>query len=174
MQLARSLRRFPRVMDLSIIGLFFRTVRKNFSADALFQLVHSRFARLGNPRTIAVEIPLGVALMAAFAMFSLKDPSLLAFDERRDNPNDNRRCCGNHHRHAATPTEIPLILGSGPALRTFLCRTNVTNGRFSRILPLHNARWRFHTNSGFVPRLFFNDRSSDFSATTCPDGARPQ
>ena len=30
-------------------------------------------------------------LMAAFAMFSLKDPSLLAFDERRRDPNDNFR-----------------------------------------------------------------------------------
>jgi hypothetical protein len=29
--------------------------------------------------------------MAGFAMFSLKDPSLLAFDDRRDDPNDNFR-----------------------------------------------------------------------------------
>ena len=29
--------------------------------------------------------------MSAFAMFSLKDPSLLAFDHRRHNPNDNFR-----------------------------------------------------------------------------------
>jgi hypothetical protein len=27
--------------------------------------------------------------MAAFAMFSLKNPSLLAFDQRRRDPNDN-------------------------------------------------------------------------------------
>ena len=38
-----------------------------------------------------VEIPLADALMSAFAMFSLKDPSLLAFDHRRHNPNDNFR-----------------------------------------------------------------------------------
>jgi hypothetical protein len=29
--------------------------------------------------------------MSAFAMFSLKDPSLLAFDDRRRDPNDNFR-----------------------------------------------------------------------------------
>jgi len=29
--------------------------------------------------------------MSAFAIFSLKDPSLLAFDERRRDPNDNFR-----------------------------------------------------------------------------------
>jgi hypothetical protein len=29
--------------------------------------------------------------MSAFAMFSLKDPSLLAFDHRRHNPSDNFR-----------------------------------------------------------------------------------
>jgi hypothetical protein len=29
--------------------------------------------------------------MSAFAMFALKDPSLLAFDQRRHDPNDNFR-----------------------------------------------------------------------------------
>ena len=38
-----------------------------------------------------LKIPLADALMSAFAMFSLKDPSLLAFDHRRHNPNDNFR-----------------------------------------------------------------------------------
>lgn len=34
---------------------------------------------------------MGDALMSAFAMFSLKDPSLLDFDKRRHDPNDNFR-----------------------------------------------------------------------------------
>ena len=38
-----------------------------------------------------IRILLGDALMSAFAMFSLKDPSLLAFDERCRNQNDNFR-----------------------------------------------------------------------------------
>ncbi len=74
------------------MGLSVSNVRKDLSADSLFRLVRARFDRLPDPRAAAaVEIPLGDALMAAFAMFSLKDPSLLAFDERRRDPNDNFR-----------------------------------------------------------------------------------
>jgi hypothetical protein len=65
--------------------------RKDLSADALFQLLRAQFGSLADPRTGDVEIPLGDTLMAAFAMFSLKDPSLLAFDHRRRDPGDNFR-----------------------------------------------------------------------------------
>ena len=65
--------------------------RKDLSADALFGSLRSRFASLPDLRSGEVEIPLADALMSAFAMFSLKDPSLLAFDHRRHNPNDNFR-----------------------------------------------------------------------------------
>jgi len=65
--------------------------RKDISADSLFRLVRSRCERIPDHRTGAVEISLGDALMSAFAMFSLKDPSLLAFDDRCDDPNDNFR-----------------------------------------------------------------------------------
>ena len=65
--------------------------RKDLSADALFKLLHEQFDSLADPRSGEVEIPLGDVLMSAFAMFSLKDPSLLAFDHRRRDPNDNFR-----------------------------------------------------------------------------------
>jgi Transposase DDE domain len=65
--------------------------RKDLSADALFQRLRSHFGSLPDLRSGEVEIPLGDALMSAFAMFSLKDPSLLAFDHRRRDPNDNFR-----------------------------------------------------------------------------------
>ena len=65
--------------------------RKDLSADTLFGSLRSLFASLPDPRSGEVEIPLADALMSAFAMFSLKDPSLLAFDHRRHNPNDNFR-----------------------------------------------------------------------------------
>jgi Transposase DDE domain len=65
--------------------------RKELSADALYQLLRSRFRSLPDPRAGEVEIPLADALMSAFAMFALKDPSLLAFDHRRRDPNDNFR-----------------------------------------------------------------------------------
>jgi len=63
-------------------------VRKHLSADALFSTVHESFGKIVDHRTNAT-IPLEDALMSAFAVFSLKDPSLLAFDERRrsDDPN---------------------------------------------------------------------------------------
>ena len=72
--------------------------RKDLSADALFRALCSQFGSLPDPRSGEVEIPLADALMSAFAMFSLKDPSLLAFDHRRRDPNDNfRTIYGIHH-----------------------------------------------------------------------------
>src|SRR5438046_8084861 len=73
------------------MSLFVRKARKALSADSLFQLVRSRFGHLADLRSAEVDISLGDALMSAFAMFALKDPSLLAFDERRRDPNDNFR-----------------------------------------------------------------------------------
>ena len=65
--------------------------RKDLSADTLFRSLRSHFGSLSDPRSGEIEIPLGDALMPAFSMFSLKDPSLLAFDDRRRDPNDNFR-----------------------------------------------------------------------------------
>ena len=57
--------------------------RKHLSADALFHLVRSGFATIPDPRRDDGDISLTDALMSAFAMFSLKAPSLLAFDKER-------------------------------------------------------------------------------------------
>jgi hypothetical protein len=54
-------------------------------------MLGGHFASLPDARSGEAEITLGDALMSAFAMFSLKDPSLLAFDHRRRDPNDNFR-----------------------------------------------------------------------------------
>jgi disulfide oxidoreductase YuzD len=63
-------------------------LRKYLHADALFQLVRTGFERLSDARQESkVQIPLADALMAAFALFSLKDPSLLAFEDRRGEAN---------------------------------------------------------------------------------------
>lgn len=62
-------------------------VRKCLFADALFALVRSGFERIVDPRRRDRPIPLSDALMSAFAMFALKDPSLLAFDARRNDQN---------------------------------------------------------------------------------------
>jgi hypothetical protein len=57
--------------------------RKHLGADSLFRLLHENFATIADDDVDEVEIPLDDALMSAFAMFSLKAPSLLAFDKQR-------------------------------------------------------------------------------------------
>src|SRR5262249_25599242 len=49
----------------------------------LLSLLRSGFADIGDPRPGDPDISLSDALMSAFAMFSLKSPSLLAFDQER-------------------------------------------------------------------------------------------
>ncbi len=56
---------------------------KSLSADSLFALVRSGFERIPDQRAENVKISLKDDLMSGFAVFSLKDSSLLAFDERR-------------------------------------------------------------------------------------------
>ena len=50
--------------------------RKHLCADALFSLVRQSFANITDNGADEVEIPLRDALMSAFALFSLKSPSL--------------------------------------------------------------------------------------------------
>src|SRR5437868_9789384 len=64
--------------------------RKHLSADALFAFVRSGFANIPDYRLSDTDISLGDALMSAFAMFSLKAPSLLAFDKERAEDNLQR------------------------------------------------------------------------------------
>ena len=84
-------------------------VRKHLSADALFRLVHSGFASLPEHRPEDAEISFTDALMSAFAMFSLKAPSLLAFDKERAEGNVHtiygiaRVPCDTHMRQILDP-----------------------------------------------------------------------
>src|SRR5712691_4920346 len=57
--------------------------RKHLSADALFGLIRRGFAAIPDARLSDPDISLTDALMSAFALFSLKSPSLLAFDKER-------------------------------------------------------------------------------------------
>src|SRR2546427_11626515 len=83
--------------------------RKHLSADALFRLVHSGFASLPDYRVGDVEIAFTDALMSACAMFSLKAPSLLAFDKERAEGNVHtiygiqRVPCDTHMREILDP-----------------------------------------------------------------------
>jgi hypothetical protein len=57
-------------------------IRKDLNADALFSLVHSVFEKVPDTRQYAHN-SLVDALMSGLALFSLKDASLFAFDDRR-------------------------------------------------------------------------------------------
>ncbi len=58
-------------------------LRKHLHADALFSTLRKGCDKIKDHRTNSSKITLTDALMSGFAVFSLKDPSLLAFDERR-------------------------------------------------------------------------------------------
>jgi hypothetical protein len=60
---------------------------KHLTADGLHALLRSRFAKLTDTRNSRTTVSLADALLSAFAMFSLKDPSLLAFEARRADVN---------------------------------------------------------------------------------------
>lgn len=64
-------------------------MRCHLNADALFAIIRKDFAKVPDHRAGNSKIPLADALMSGFAMFSLKDSSLLAFDKRRREEPDN-------------------------------------------------------------------------------------
>jgi len=61
--------------------------RKNLSVDGLFQIIRVASEKINDHRSQKVGIELSDAIMSAFAMFSLKEPSLLAFEEKRNDQN---------------------------------------------------------------------------------------
>ncbi len=83
-------------------------IRKHLSADGLFKMVKKEFKKVKEHRPINVKIPLEDALMSGFALFSLKDPSLLAFDERRQTPENLKRVYGINH--IPSDTQMRTIL----------------------------------------------------------------
>jgi hypothetical protein len=83
-------------------------IRKHLSADGLFKMVKKEFKKIKDHRPINVEIPLEDALMSGFALFSLKDPSLLAFDERRQTPKNLKRVYGINR--IPSDTQMRIIL----------------------------------------------------------------
>jgi len=59
-------------------------IRKYLAIDALLQGLRKRFEAIPDPRRAAsIDHSQADCLMSAFAMFSLKEPSLLAFENRR-------------------------------------------------------------------------------------------
>ena len=82
----------------------YRPLRKHLRWDALLATLAERFSTLADPRQ-APDISLPDALLSAFAMFSLKDPSLLAFEQRRHDPQSNLQ---RLYRIAQIPSDSQL------------------------------------------------------------------
>ena len=61
-------------------------LRKQLNADALFASIRQKLEKIPEFRIGEPNISIPDALMSAFAIFSLKDPSLLQFDNRRKDP----------------------------------------------------------------------------------------
>ena len=72
------------------MGIVVPKVRKHLCAEALLRSVHDVFCHIPDHRKGDPNIPLHDALMSAFALFSLKAPSLLAFDKERTEDNLQR------------------------------------------------------------------------------------
>ena len=99
-------------------------IRKYLSASGLYQIVRQRFSEIKDQRAANVVISLKDALMSGFAMFSLKDSSLLAFDQRRETDSNLGRVYG-------IVNDVPLR-GGEDALEVNWCEITITrkdNGR---------------------------------------------
>ena len=89
--------------------------RKHLSADALHRRLRGVFEQVADSRRGSPSIPLADALMSAFAVFSLKEPSLLAFDALRQSENlkslygIGRAPCDSQMREILDPV-APLAL----------------------------------------------------------------
>src|ERR1035438_7239858 len=60
-----------------------KTIKKCLSKDAQLSVLRHTFGQIPDRRHGGGKIPLVDVLMSGYAVFDLKDPSLLAFDDRR-------------------------------------------------------------------------------------------
>lgn len=85
-------------------------VRKHLCGDALLTLLRACFASIADHRLGRPVISLTDALTSAYAMFALKDPSLLAFDQRRANDVDHNLRSLYKIQHVPCDTQMRTIL----------------------------------------------------------------
>jgi hypothetical protein len=69
-------------------------MRSTLNFDTLAAIIGKDMRRIPDHRAGNASIPLHDVLMSGFAMFSLKDPSLLAFDQRREEEPESLRLFG--------------------------------------------------------------------------------
>lgn len=111
-----------KALTLALAG---RKVRKHLNVDSLITAIRQDFQEIPDSRSANSKITLDDALMSAFAMFQLKDRSLLAFDERRREEEHNLRViyglsnipCDSQMRTILDP--LPLSAMRAPFLSVF-------------------------------------------------------
>jgi hypothetical protein len=81
---------------------------KSLSADDWFAFIRAGFKQVPDQRAENSKISMTDALTSGFAMFSLKDPSLLAFDERRKTDSNLKSIYGMEH--VPCDTQMRIIL----------------------------------------------------------------
>jgi hypothetical protein len=81
---------------------------KPLAADSLFAVMRSGFEQVPDQRAENAKISMSDALMSGFALFSLKDASLLAFEERRTTENNLQSIYGI--KHVPCDTHMRTIL----------------------------------------------------------------
>ena len=69
-------------------------IHKPLSADKMFRDIREQMGKIKEHRPMNVVIALKDALMSGLALFALKDPSLLAFEERRAAPQNLHQVFG--------------------------------------------------------------------------------
>ncbi len=102
-----------------------RKVRKHLNADSMIAEIRRDYQKISDSRGANSKISLDDALMSAFAMFHLKDQSLLAFDNRRREEDENLRSvyhlgnipCDSQMRTILDP--LPLSVLRAPFLSVF-------------------------------------------------------
>jgi len=92
-------------------------MRSHLNADTLYARIHQDFAKVKDHRAGNTKIPLSDVLMSGFALFAVKDPSLLAFDERRKEDPDSLHTvfgighipCDSQMRHGLDPVSPKML-----------------------------------------------------------------
>jgi len=86
-----------------------KKARKHLSADALFRNIYAGFKKVPDGQPADASLSLADALMSGFALFALKDASLLAFDQRRQGDPQNLRMIF-HIQNVPCDTQMRTIL----------------------------------------------------------------
>ena len=131
--------------------------RKYLCADALFRLIRSGFANIAEYRYGDVEISFTDALMSAFAMFSLKAPSLLAFDKERARAMCRPSTGSSVSR--VTRTGASALIRSPPSGSARCSRASFGNSSAARRLKrgcfwMATIEWPLMARGIFPPRRF--------------------